>query len=284
MPTSTFSHIPTFCVFLQKTKPESFLDIGLGNGKMGFIARDLLDVMLGERYRKEDREVRIDGIEIFPDYIQDHQKAIYDNIYIGNALDVIDNLPYYDLIYIGDVLEHFTKEQGWEMLDKCAAHSKKHIILSVPLGENWKQPEIYDNPHEEHKSFWSFEELEPFVSEKGLINFPNVGLYGTFLIHREDLLHYRMRKKADDFFSQGKKSKAISGMIKSLKELTPNLCSEYVLVDLLLKHKRCYDAVERLTRATKLFPEEQSVKEQLKLCYKVANRVENSVMDGINVM
>lgn len=230
---------------------------------MGFIARDLLDVMLGERYRKEDWEVRLDGIEIFPDYIQDHQKAIYDNIFIGDALDIIDNLDYYDLIYIGDTLEHFIKEQGWQMLDKCAVHSKKHIILSIPLGKNWKQPKIYGNPHEEHKSFWSFEELEPFVSEKGFLNFPNIGLYGTFLIQREDFLHYRMRKKADDFFLQGKKEQAISGMIESLKELTPNLCSEYALVDLLLKQKRFYDAVERLTRATKLFPEEQFVKEQL---------------------
>ncbi len=86
MPTSTFSHIPTFCLFLQKTKPESFLDIGLGNGKMGFIARDWLDVMHGRRYRKKDWKVKIDGIEIFPDYIQAHQKAIYDNIYLGHEL------------------------------------------------------------------------------------------------------------------------------------------------------------------------------------------------------
>ncbi len=271
MPTSTFSHIPTFCFFLQKTKPESFLDIGLGNGKMGFIARDWLDVMHGGRFRKKDWKVKIDGIEIFPDYIQAHQKAIYDNIYIGDALEVIDGLANYDLIYIGDVLEHFTKEKAWQMLDKCAEHSTKYIILSIPLGENWTQPEIYGNPYEEHKSFWSFEEFEPFVSQKELLDFSDIGTYGTFLIRREDFLHYRIREKADAFFGHGKREEAISGMIESLKELPPNLASEFLLIDLFLKQRRNKEAFERLANAEKCFPEEPSVKELLQQLNAYAN-------------
>jgi hypothetical protein len=54
MPTSTYSHIPTVIRFLETARPESLLDIGHGNGKIGFLARDLLDVMLGERYHKKD--------------------------------------------------------------------------------------------------------------------------------------------------------------------------------------------------------------------------------------
>tara|TARA_B100000959_G_scaffold285138_1_gene358907 strand:+ start:6180 stop:7112 length:933 start_codon:yes stop_codon:yes gene_type:complete len=260
MPTSTFSHIPTFCLFLQKTKPESFLDVGLGNGKMGFIARDWLDVMHGGRYLKKGWKVKIDGIEIFPDYIQAHQKAIYDNIYIGDALKVIDNLAKYDLIYIGDVLEHFTKEQAWQMLDKCAEHSNKHMLLSIPLGENWTQPEIYGNPYEEHKSFWSFDEFEPFVSEKKILDFPDIGSYGTFLIQREDFLHYRLREKADTFFVHGKREEAISGLIESLKKLPSNLASEFFLTDLFLKQRRNKEAFERLANAEKYFPNDQSIK------------------------
>jgi hypothetical protein len=64
--------------FLNQTRPSSLLDIGLGNGKIGFIARDYLDVMLGERHRKEAWQIKIDGIEIFADYIQNHQKSIYE--------------------------------------------------------------------------------------------------------------------------------------------------------------------------------------------------------------
>ena len=91
--------------------PSSLLDIGLGNGKIGFLARDLLDTILGQRYKKEEWEIRIDGVEVFPDYIQEFQKAIYDNIIIGDAFDVIDPLGSYDLIFLGDVLEHFEKKE-----------------------------------------------------------------------------------------------------------------------------------------------------------------------------
>ena len=98
MPTSPYSHIIQLINYLATTRPSSILDVGLGNGKLGFIARDFLDVMIGERYRKEDWEVKIDGIEVFADYIQGHQREIYDDIYIGNAFDIIDTLGSYDMI------------------------------------------------------------------------------------------------------------------------------------------------------------------------------------------
>lgn len=97
--------------FLNETRPSSLLDIGLGNGKIGFIARDFLDVMTGERrkFSKEDWRTKIDGTELFPQYIQDDQRAIYDEIFIGNAFDVINTLWVYDMIVLNDVLEHFEK-------------------------------------------------------------------------------------------------------------------------------------------------------------------------------
>lgn len=157
------------------------------------------------------------------------------------------------------------------MLDKCAEHSNKYIILSIPLGENWTQPEIYGNPHEEHKSFWSFEEFEPFVSEKEFLDFPDIGIYGTFLIRREDFLHYRIGEKADAFFGHGKREEAISVMIESLKELPPNLASEFLLADLFLKQHRNKEAFKRLSNAEKCFPKEQSVKELLQRLNPRAN-------------
>jgi tetratricopeptide (TPR) repeat protein len=180
--------------FLEMIKPSSILDVGVGNGKIGFIARDLLDVMLGERYRKQDWQTRIDGIELFAPYIQDHQKAIYDTIYIGDAHEIIDTLGNYDLIIAGDVLEHFEKEKAWQFLDKCAVRCNKYIILNLPLGEGWHQPDIYGNPHERHLSVWTYDELVPFVTEKELFFFQGVGEYGCFLIKKEDYLLYRQHQ------------------------------------------------------------------------------------------
>ena len=193
MPTSPYAHLYTVVEYLSATRPASLLDVGLGNGKLGFLARDLLDVMLGERYWKEDWQVKIDGIEIFPDYVQDHQKAIYDDIYVGDAFEVIDTLGSYDMIILGDVLEHFEKQKAWQFLDKCAAHANENLVICIPLGTNWIQPEIYGNPYEEHRSFWQAEEFKPFVCSEQFFEY-SPGSYGAFLVNKLEYLEYKVNE------------------------------------------------------------------------------------------
>ncbi|MFZ1987130.1 MAG: hypothetical protein WAU91_22160 [Desulfatitalea sp.] len=191
MPTSPYVHIQTFVNYLIETRPTSILDIGLGNGKLGFVARDLLDVMLGERYRREQWQVRIDGIEVFPDYVQNHQRDIYDHIYIGDAFETIAQLGNYEMIIIGDVLEHFEKPKAWEFLDRCIAHTDGHLILNLPLGSEWEQPAIYDNPFEQHRSVWSWSDLEPFTWQYKFFDiFP--GKYSCLLIRKDDYIAYKI--------------------------------------------------------------------------------------------
>lgn len=281
MPTSTYSHIPTVVRYLQKVMPSSILDIGLGNGKMGFIARDFLDVMLGERYRREDWKIKIDGIEIFSDYIQEHQRAIYNEIYLGDAFEVINGLGIYDLIILGDVLEHFQKEKAWQFLDKCIAHCNNSIILNIPLGEKWTQPAVYGNPNEEHRSFWSYEEFEPFVADKEFFLFEGIGYYGCLLIKKEDYMHYRVRETADAMFSEGRTDEAISYMLLSLSKMTLDIKSEYVLIDLLLKEHRIKDAMERLEMLVKIFPEEalRNYLEQLQAIVRIGGKSNSAEAD-----
>ena len=192
MPTSPFGHINSLVGYLLMINPSSLLDIGLGNGKIGFIARDALDVMVGERYKREEWRIKIDGIEIFPDYIQDHQKAIYDDIYIGNAFEVIDALGRYDVIVLGDVLEHFEKRQAFQFLDKCIEHSNSHIIICIPLGKEWNQPEIYGNPYEKHLSSWGYEDFSAFSCDNNLFKTGDGKNYGIFLVNKEDYIDFRI--------------------------------------------------------------------------------------------
>ncbi len=190
MPTSPYVHIQTFVDYLLETRPKSLLDVGLGNGKLGFVARDLLDVMLGERYRRDAWQTRIDGVEVFPDYIQGHQRLIYDHIYIGDAWRVLPGLEPYDMIVLGDVLEHFTKERAWEFLETCMALTQHHLILNLPLGDVWEQPEIYKNPYEKHRSVWNWNELSPFVWKYKFFDiYP--GTYSCLLIRKEDYAAYK---------------------------------------------------------------------------------------------
>jgi hypothetical protein len=182
-------------------KPESILDIGLGNGKLGFIARELIDVMYGERYRSEQWQLKLDGIEVFGDYIQAHQQAIYNNIYIGDALSVIDSLENYDLVVLGDVLEHFPKEKGWKMLDKCFFHSAKAVALFLPLGEGWHQETIYGNEYERHRSCWHQYEFDTMSKYFHIQEYKTIGYYGAFLVYKQAYIENRMEAlKSTAFF------------------------------------------------------------------------------------
>jgi hypothetical protein len=193
MPTSPYGHIEAFVGFLWQARPASVLDVGLGNGKMGFVARDLLDVMLNERYLRKDWKVKIDGIEVFGDYIQDHQRAIYDTIHVGDAFEIIDDLGTYDMIILGDVLEHFDKDRARAFLDKCIAHSDKHLAVFVPLGNTWQQPDIYGNPYERHRSAWFFDEFKPLYERYALFDY-SAGPYGAFLVKKEDYVADRVER------------------------------------------------------------------------------------------
>lgn len=191
MPTSPYAHIYCYVNFLNEIRPKSILDVGLGNGKLGFIARDLLDTMLGQRYKKSEWQLKLDGIEVFGDYIQDHQLAIYNTIHIGDAFQTIEILDNYDVVVLGDILEHFTKEKGWLFLDKCCEHANKALILFVPLGKGWVQGSIYDNPYETHRSCWDSHELIPMSTDHEVFNF-EVGPYGAFLINKFDYVDHRI--------------------------------------------------------------------------------------------
>lgn len=258
MPTSTYSQIPALIRYLQDVQPVSILDVGLGNGKLGFIARDFLDVMLGERYRREDWKIRIDGIEAFGDYIQDHQRAIYDEIYIGDACEVIDSLQTYEVIMLGDVLEHLDRARAEPFLDTCLAHCTKAVILSIPLGERWTQEDIYGNPYERHRSYWQPEEFLSRASHSTLLEFPH-GAYGTFLIRREDDLHFRSRRTADLLWEQGRMVEAIATLDSAIRDHAPNLNTYVQLSELHVRRGDFAAALRSLEDARLACPGEASL-------------------------
>jgi len=154
MPTSRPNHIGYLATQVLEIQPKSILDIGIGFGSKGMLFREMTDIWNG---RYEAWETRIDGIEIFEKYITELQEKIYTNIYIGNVLDIIDTLPNYDFIYMGDVIEHLTKEDGLELLEKLRSKAKVVIIATPLLVSN--QGAINGNKNETHLSQWNFEDF-----------------------------------------------------------------------------------------------------------------------------
>lgn len=67
----------------------------------------------------------------------------------------------YDLIIVGDVLEHFEKERGIWLLEACLKQCRS-LLLNVPIGPDWPQGAEYGNEYETHRSVWTEEELDRY--------------------------------------------------------------------------------------------------------------------------
>jgi len=167
MPTSHFDQLSEIVRLIILAKPKSILDIGVGFGKYGFLARKYLEIWGTIEYN--DWKIRIDGIEAFQRYLTPVHKFIYNEIYIGNAIEILPTLKTdYDLILLIDVLEHLSYEQGRQLLRDCMAHAK-NTIISTPKNMNAQHSDV--NPYENHKFQWKKKLFAEF-SNKFFVSHP----------------------------------------------------------------------------------------------------------------
>ncbi len=163
MPSSTPQILNEFVTEILKLNPTSILDIGIGFGKYGFLCREYLETWKGNNYPNQWK-VKIDGIEIWKEYVDNFTwlYTIYNRIYNCPAIDCIYKLAQYDVIIAGDVLEHMTKDEGLDVLDRCKFLAKKAIIVSIPLGKEWLNNKVFDNPYEQHQAVWTLDDIRGF--------------------------------------------------------------------------------------------------------------------------
>ncbi|WP_016953212.1 methyltransferase domain-containing protein [Anabaena sp. PCC 7108] len=166
MGTSNWQHIPYMVEIFRLVEPQKILDIGVGFGRWGIVAREFLDVWYG-KVHPVNWTLRIDGIEAFEPNIEDYQKYFYTNIFLGDAKEKIYDLDDdYDLIIFGDVLEHFTKEDGENLL-KISLKKSRYVVVAVPLDEDWEQDEMYENLYEKHLAAWYADDFKSFHCVQG---------------------------------------------------------------------------------------------------------------------
>jgi 2-polyprenyl-3-methyl-5-hydroxy-6-metoxy-1,4-benzoquinol methylase len=157
MPTSRPYPISYIADKILENQPKTVLDIGIGFGKYGFLAREYTDIW---KNRFRNPQTIIHGIEVYEDYITTLHREIYTNIFIGNALDILPTLGNYDLITFCDVIEHFNKEDGIKMLDLIRSKSKLAFITTPTLTKFRKRGGMNGNAHEHHIYGWSEDELK----------------------------------------------------------------------------------------------------------------------------
>jgi len=162
VPSSRPNIIPTVIYIVRQLKPRSILDVGVGFGKWGHLFREYTDIVAAEhdpaRYEKKNWQVRIDGIEGHAPYLTPMHHYLYDRIHIGDAISLIKTLQNYDLIFLGDVLEHFEKAQGLQLLKDALTKANKAIVVSTPKYET-AQEDLCGNKLERHRSLWSANDL-----------------------------------------------------------------------------------------------------------------------------
>lgn len=116
-------------------KNAKILDVGFGSGVYGKLLRAFY-------YQN------IDGIDVYDKNIPEMGlDKIYDNIFIENIMDF--DFEHYDLIIMGDVLEHIELESAKELLLRFIDNNKcSTLIVSIPY--EYEQGELYGNSHERH--------------------------------------------------------------------------------------------------------------------------------------
>lgn len=155
MPSSRFDLIPFILNRVVMWRPKSILDIGVGFGKYGVLFREYLDIWdVDKPY--DHKGLRLIGVEAFEKY-RNPVWDVYDKVYTEDILTILPELSResFDLLFMGDVIEHLTKEEGVRILSSL---NYKRLIIVTPRMVS-DQKAVYGNPYEIHKSQWSEEDF-----------------------------------------------------------------------------------------------------------------------------
>lgn len=144
-------HYPTGPMLQQifRAQPRKILDVGPGFGKWGYLARDMLDFNQN-RLTRAEWQIQIDGVDAFP-YESPLLDWVYDSVL---HLDIAEDPSIargYDLVILGDVIEHFQKSVGERLLAELVA-ANKNVLIATPV--EFFEQEIAGNPFERHLSLW----------------------------------------------------------------------------------------------------------------------------------
>ncbi len=127
-------------------------------------SKSLLDVGCGSNspIRNFSNNLECVGVDLFQPSI-DKSKAnnIHDKYVKINIMDIGEHFPEnsFDCVLASDVIEHFEKEEGLQLIKMMEKIARKKVIIFTPNGF-MPQEACEGNPWQEHKSGWEVEEMK----------------------------------------------------------------------------------------------------------------------------
>ena len=134
---STFDEVIEFV--LKKIDPKAILDIGAGEGKYGRMTRAAgLD------------KAQVTAVEFNPGRREELLALGYDSVRSIGALDLLEEpATTYELVVLGDVIEHFRWSDGMDLLQYLNYRSE-YILVITPESMAMNVPNFHDG----HNSLW----------------------------------------------------------------------------------------------------------------------------------
>jgi hypothetical protein len=126
---------------------ETLLDLGCGRNSFLLLPHVLASMKLSV------------GVEVFEPYLLESKRNQRHSQYIQADVRSLEFKPKsFDAVVAIELIEHVTKEEGTELLNKIEKWASKKILILTPNEYIWQDG--YDNnPAQEHKSGWGVDEL-----------------------------------------------------------------------------------------------------------------------------
>ena len=105
------------------------------------------------------------GVEAWKDSLNESRsKRIHDDYIMADVVKLELKDKSVDAVILLEVLEHLTKEEGKELIERMSRVARKRIIITTPNGFVPQDSEI--NPYQLHKSGWKIQDLEEIGFEE----------------------------------------------------------------------------------------------------------------------
>ena len=134
------------------SEEDYFLDIGCGDGKLGFVLK-----------RFGNRRASIIGVDIWRKSLERAKETKnYENLLLCD----IRFLPFKPQVFIYtaclEVIEHLTKKDGYKLVDDLEILTDGVLVISTPrkFSKMDKSKPRAMNPYQEHHSLWSPSEFK----------------------------------------------------------------------------------------------------------------------------